>query len=99
MSAHTPFSLNETSQRFGERVSERFAVGSSEAALIKELKREHFRISPITWLAKDNPENLMFRADYTGSYYIACNIDWLIDWRSAGGRISVIHGGYGDTCL
>ena len=99
MSAHTPFTLNETSVRFGERVHERFPVGSSEAALVTELRREHFEIAPGTWPAQFNPRGFTTQATYNGSYWLACNIIWHVWWGAQAGRISVIEAGYGDVCL
>ena len=99
MSAHTLFTLNERPARFGQRVRERFPPGSSEAALVAELRREHFKIAPITWPAWSNPKGFTMQARYNGTYYLACEIDWTIEWRADAGRISVIDAGYGDVCL
>ena len=99
MSAHTPFTLNETSARFEERIRARFPIGSSEVALTRELRSEHFKIGSFDVPAQSNPEGFTSQAIYNGSYYVACEIDWHVWWRADGGRIAVISASYGDTCL
>ena len=88
-----------SSAAFDQRVRARFPLDSAEPDVVAELRREHFRVEPVSWPAKVNPQGFTSVATYTSGYYLACELDWTVLWRTENGRISVIQGGYGSTCL
>jgi hypothetical protein len=82
------------SSAFNARVQSRFPVGSGEAAMLAELKREHFK----TETHDTSASRYQFSAlrDLPG---LACRRFWTIRWNSAEGKITDIEGGYSGVCL
>lgn len=80
-----PANFAEARTAFDQRVKERFPVGSSESALVTELRREHFRISP-------------FSATREVSNFV-CRLMYEVDWKAADGEITEVGGVFRPTCL
>jgi len=84
----------DVSNAFNARVQWRFPVGSSEATLSAELKREHFK----TVAQEKSVSRVQFSAlrDLPG---FPCRQFWTIEWNSDTGKITEIDGGYSGSCL
>jgi hypothetical protein len=84
----------EVNNAFDARVQWRFPVGSSEGAMLAELKREHFKAeSPGTSVPRYQFSALR---DLPG---FPCRQFWTVQWNSDAGEITEIDGGYGASCL
>lgn len=83
---------------FDEHVKARFPVGSSEAAMIAELRRERFKIGPLN-PARPVKDKFEFGAKRTATITFGCNVEWIIYWAAKGDMITDIQGGYGDSCF
>ena len=88
-----PWDIAEGRSAFNQRVTDRFPVGSSEQALLTELRRERFTVTAIP-----QPDPYQSRAAYT-AHQIVCAATWTVVWRSEDGTIAAIAGGYGTVCL
>lgn len=84
----------DVSSAFNARVQLRFPVGSSEAVMLAELKREHFN----TETRDTSASRFQFSAlrDLPG---LVCRRFWTIRWNSDAGKIADIEGGYSGVCL
>ena len=85
----------QVSRAFNERVQSRFPVGSSEAEMVAELRRERVE-GPVS---HDTPD-VQFR--HTASFELQgfpCRRFWDISWNSDAGNISEIKGQYSGICL
>jgi hypothetical protein len=91
---HLPGTFAVASDAFDQRVKETFPVGSGEAALLAELKRERF----VTSQDKDNNSGLKFAARYHANELV-CAADWVIRWSAVDGRIADIKSTYKEVCL
>jgi hypothetical protein len=84
----------ELNDAFNARVQWRFPVGSSEAAMLTELKREHFK--------PDTPGKSVPRYQFSvlrDLPGLPCRQFWRVEWNSDAGNITDIEGGYGGVCL
>ena len=89
---------------FQARLSERYPIGSSEAALTDELSREGFVIKPFDPLHRIKQDRFDFIAHHGRSDIVGCNVDWNVFWEAHNGVITAIsgdydHGEFGNTCL
>ena len=89
-----PPAWDDANHAFDARVQERFPVGSSEAALVTELKREGFIVSD----SKVEPETYKSIALYDRPG-LPCRLTWRVLWASEDSKISAIAGHYGGVCL
>jgi len=83
-------------EAFDARVKSRFAIGSSETALVSELQREGFRAhrSGGTFASFDHEYT------YKASQQLVCNLVWRVDWRAdQDGNILDVYGQHGRYCL
>jgi hypothetical protein len=82
------------SRAFNARVQSRFPVGSSEADILAELRREQFKISAYD----EAVSRYQFSAvrDLPG---VACKLFWTIQWNADAGKIAEIAGTYSGSCL
>lgn len=91
-----PRNFEDASHAFDERLRTRFPVGSSEADLVAELSREHFKIGP----ARPEADSLHeFSAIHGGEMFPACDLTWVVIWAAQGGKITRMRGSYYATCL
>jgi hypothetical protein len=89
---------------FQARLNERYPVGSSEAALADELRREGFSIKSFDPLHRMIEDRFDFMAHHGRSDIVGCNVDWNVFWAARNGLITAIsgdyeHGEFGNTCL
>jgi hypothetical protein len=89
-----PADFVDANHAFGARVQGRFPIGSSEVALIDELKHEGFTISD----SNVQPETYKSIALYDRPG-LPCRLTWRILWSSEDAKISAIAGFYGGVCL
>lgn len=82
---------------FNQHVKARFPVGSSESAMIMELRREHFKIGPLN--PARPPDKYEFWASRSATITFGCGVEWDIFWTAKDDVITTIDGGYGDNCL
>lgn len=83
---------------FDQHVQARFTVGSSETAMIAELRREHFKIGPLN-PARPVKDEFEFGAMRTATITFGCNVEWYVSWAAKGDVITNILGSYGDSCF
>jgi hypothetical protein len=88
-----PSQFAEARPVFNQRVTERFPTGSSEQALVTELRREGFVLTAIS-----PPDEYQSRATYTAGQ-IVCKATWTIVWGAADAKITAIAANYGAVCL
>lgn len=84
---------HDVSSAFNARVQSRFPIGSSEADMLAELRREKFMISTDK---SDSRYQFSALRDLPG---FPCRLSWTIQWGSDAGKISEIHGAHGGSCL
>jgi hypothetical protein len=89
-----PADFADANHAFAARVQKRFPIGSSEAALVTELRREGFAISD----SKVEPETYKSIALYDRQG-LPCRLTWRVLWTSEDAKISAIQGHYGGVCL
>ena len=68
-----------------QRLRERFPVGSEESSMLKELRKQRFKVSAVS-------------AYYT-SADLVCSQTWTIAWHAENGRITDISGVHNGACL
>jgi hypothetical protein len=90
-----PRNFKQANAAFDQRVKTRFPLGSPESNLLAELKREHFKISPVD----DRSGRFSHDAIRGGNMGPTCNLQWEILWRSADAKIAEIAATYYATCL
>lgn len=83
---------------FDQHVKARFPVGSSEAAMISELRREHFKIGQLN-PARPVKDEFEFGAMRTATITFGCNAEWQVYWAARSDKITHILGSYGDSCF
>ena len=91
-----PAASKDANFSFDERVKARFAVGSPESALLAELMRENFKLSPCADPTGAGCEFQRF-ADFKQPS-AACQRDWQVLWDLDGAQISKIEGRYYLSC-
>src|SRR5215470_14150116 len=69
---------------FDQRVKERFPIGSTEAALVAELRRERFQIR----------ETTQPRSATRDVGQLVCRRTYVVDWSASDGKIAGISGNY-----
>jgi hypothetical protein len=89
-----PSAFHDANVAFDERVKERFPIGSSESALLAELKHEGFKVSESTTEAA--AFNFFALYDAPG---FPCRLFWKVLWTSADAKITAIAGRYSGVCL
>jgi len=92
LGSHLPGVFKEASNAFDQRVKERFAIGTHEGTLRRELARERFVV------ARDPKSPFSFTATYIANELV-CRADWHIRWSEFAGRIATIDADYGEICL
>ena len=90
--SHLPGVFKEASDAFDLRLNQRFATGTDEELLRRELVRERFVIST------DPGSPFDFSARYT-AHELVCRADWSIRWSVFAGKIAAIRGNYAEICL
>jgi hypothetical protein len=85
--------FGETGQ-FDDRVRQRFPIGSSEEALVAELRREEFSIREVR--EPDGPYRFSATYDIHG---FTCRDSWTIEWAVVHERIAMIQGVSRQICL
>ena len=84
-----------SSPEFNSRIEQRFPVGSSEDALLSELRTQHFVIV-------DDDRQRSSGGGHSAVYELkdmACKQTWTVVWQSADKKITQISGDYRQVCF
>ena len=87
-----PRNFDTSSTYFDQRVKQRFPIGSDEAKLVVELRKEGFDIT----LGPSLPHQ--HSATYE-THDLACRESWTVDWAGSQEKITDIEGQYRQVCL
>lgn len=89
------------SLEFQKKLEQLFPVGSDEAILRKELRRQGFSDVTQTDHSRDRAlaPDLQYFSRYEVDEFGVCNHNWAIGWSAVNGRITVIQGTYRTICL
>jgi hypothetical protein len=89
-----PRNYDPGSPYFDQRVKQRFPIGSDEARLVVEIRKEGFDIKKVPAPLGRYQHSALYEA---GDF--ACRESWTIDWATAQGKITSIEGRYRHVCL
>ena len=91
-----PRSWSDQTPYFGDRIKQRFPIGSDEVKLSDELRKEGFAIRENNG---DTPAWFKYSATYEPSGISACGESWAVSCDDAQGKIARIEGRYRQVCL
>ena len=89
-----PHGEQARTRAFQARVLTKFPVGSSDARLRSELKKQRFKVLPVDTSPTIVHYRYDFDAERSGLSLNGCRDEWNIYWAARNGRITVISASY-----
>lgn len=84
IAAGLPTDVREATVEFNRRVGQQFPLGTEETVVRSTLSADGFEVGRLG-------------AGLTRNNY-PCSTKWMVNWRSAAGKLTNIHGEYGYIC-